>query len=647
MKQLLDAQPRAQYNEAERRVTVSPIRLSEWLEPLQGNSFDIMRSRLEGKKLQEVGDEFGITRERARQLQEKALENRPVLYEDKYLPIFDKYKFGCAQFCKAYQEPEQVYYYLKMVSTAKGKDRMPLSEAANDPFVPQEVKALAEAGMVEGSICVDGEWVKKSERPIIDFLVKKHASSQNVSLDELYSLYQDFLRDHNLQGEKSLDPSNMRAFGATVERCEKVLNARVLTDDSGLRNGIRYYDSSAFDLDALAEAIGALAGKNIECSAELLMGLPELAEVLDACDIRNGYELHWVVKNRCGAIEGVELGRCPMITLGSANRRKQVADLIQEIGPASADALAKEYELRYGITQATFRANYLDEFDNYCSNGLYSIKAITLNDAQINFLQDALVGEAPYCEAAEIEKLFTEQFPEWDGTLLTNAVFNQLGFRVSGGLLVANWVNESDLFASLIKSLPRFTAGKAPFTASVCDNRFFKSELDKVLRAWEVVQVRKEEYWAVGEIKGDGNVLTPQHCEAFVNRCLEAMEPEIPYTIPSLRKLGLTSEIDAIVQGAGLGDYVLQSILTQAYVGGALKRTNIANMAVFCKTRGTFKATAMLETLIAQNGSMSVNELVALLKSQLGLQMVAAQLRIVIQRSDRLQVDPSTSLVSL
>lgn len=56
------------------------------------NRKEILLLRLEGKSLKEVGDEFGITRERVRQIVNKIVNTMPSIYEvQKYSEVFSKY----------------------------------------------------------------------------------------------------------------------------------------------------------------------------------------------------------------------------------------------------------------------------------------------------------------------------------------------------------------------------------------------------------------------------------------------------------------------------------------------------------------------------------------------------------------------------
>lgn len=79
----------------------------------------VLQARLDGKTLQEIGDQYGITRERVRQIAKKGLKKKPYLREDKYIYIYDHYNFTLEDFSLAFDEPTETYYYLEMICQTK------------------------------------------------------------------------------------------------------------------------------------------------------------------------------------------------------------------------------------------------------------------------------------------------------------------------------------------------------------------------------------------------------------------------------------------------------------------------------------------------------------------------------------------------
>ena len=366
--------PRVSIDVEHRKVNVRPLRLTEWLEQNNFIEFDVLKKRLCGQTLQEIASDMAITRERVRQLTNSALENRPPLEEDAYLEEFEKYNFTQHQFSKATGQDAQVYNYLQLVATTTKGERKPLSDALDDASASDDLKRdVAKPGVLGDYAVIDGQLIEASKQAIVEHLVCDYASEQPISLEYLLEIYEEFLRKAQFDKVPRLQTRGIRSFGSCISHYNKIMYARVPADNNGERKGIRYYDTTKLDFTKLKTAIEKLASKNIECSAELLMGFPELEHILHEYDITNGYELHWVLSRYCTDIENVSCSRVPMITLGTANRQQQVLDVIKSIGPASVNELAQEYEKRYKVAQATFKGNYLGNFGEYCKDGIYSV----------------------------------------------------------------------------------------------------------------------------------------------------------------------------------------------------------------------------------------------------------------------------------
>ena len=104
----------------------------------------ILQARLNGKTLQEIGDQYDITRERVRQLMNKALKKKPYLREDKYAYIYNHYDFSLEDFILAFDEPTETYYYLEMICQTNRAKKTTLDDIFIDTMVAPEYRKKAE-----------------------------------------------------------------------------------------------------------------------------------------------------------------------------------------------------------------------------------------------------------------------------------------------------------------------------------------------------------------------------------------------------------------------------------------------------------------------------------------------------------------------
>lgn len=627
---------RTQYDAESGMIRFELDDVSEWLDGLQ-NERDarLVRQRLEGKTLQEIGESEGVTRERVRQVVDTVLAEARPLKEELWRGLFEAYDLTFAQFAAITGLGRPSYGYLTLTAETKKAERAPLVTALDDAEVSDEIKDVIRNGnILTDSVFDDGELVRANKADIIRHLLLRRENGQAFTLEEIYDSYRAFLANHGLEESGRLDPTGMRAFGTLIDRMPFVMYAKAPADETGERRGIRYYDSGGKDFSPLVTALARLAvGADIEISAEALMDEPSLADALVSLDIRNGYELHQVLCAWCADIPGVRLGRAPMMTLGTGDRRRQVLELISEIGPADANALAEEYAARYGVRPASFKANYLDGLEQYCHDGLYSYEAAALDEGQLATLRSILIPVQSWCPAAMVREKFLSCYPSWAGELITAENMEKVGFSICDGLLVREGFDLRAAFAGMIADAPSFRLGEGGFTEDVCSSGIFVSELNKAVRHFEVLEVRKGEYLSVEAFAAGAVPMTPESFSTFVDGVIARMVPGRPYSVKSLRALGLMDELDAVAAAQGLGDFFEESVLSLGYVGGALKRTSVAFTSLFARTAGVFSVSDAIEWYVRRRGSLTVQQIVDILAAEHGAVANLTNMRFAVQRS--------------
>lgn len=627
------------------RLPDEPVSLDEWISSLPPREAELLDERLEGATLQEVGDGHGLTRERVRQICARALDRRPAIEEDRYLPLFEKYAFDEEAFDDATLQSHRVFNYLSIVATSKKGDRLPLESAMNDPELSEDFKSrLLESGALSSLTDFYGEAIPARKSEIISRLVLKHAKEEPISLEELLSLYENFLAERGIPSEGTLASYGIRALGAYIDRMDTVINAHVPIDENGLRKGIRYFDFREKDLAPLVSLMQSLSSRNIEVSARYIFELPEAQDALRKLDIRNEYELHAVLQLHCPDIPGVKLGRVPMVTLGAGDRHAQVVDLIEELSPVSTDRLSSEYERRYGVRSDTFAGTFLKDFDRYYHDGRYSISRASITDDQRAYLASLFDGVPDYVETDAVVGRFLARYPDWQGDLLSPENLRGTGYSLSRNLLMRDGVDFHETFSRLIASHDRFVLGKGEFSPTVSDNEVFLSELNKAKRAWKVIEVLDRHFLSIREFERAVPPLGANDFEAFLGSVVESVEASVPFNCRSLRKMGLTAHLDATARSMDLGDSFIDSVLEMGYVGGRIKRTSINGKPVHCITAGQFSADDLLRYLTLPDGSLPVSDAVRILDERYGISILPAQVRAIAKRGGMV-VDPTKDMI--
>ena len=616
------------FDNDERSIKAHRYSIDEWLTQLDERQAKMLRMRLHGSTLQEVGDELSVTRERVRQICDKAFDKRPALRADEYRLLADRYAMSPSQFVEVTGLDEADYHYLKMTSKTKASQLRPLSQALDDTDLSSELRdALADQAMFDDILVVDGVRVPLNKGAIVSYILKSHQSDGPMSEHGLFELYCSFIASNNLSNVSKLDPTSERAFCACLDCFDDVMDARVPNDDAGERRGVRYYKASGYDFAPLRAAVASISGMNIECSTALLTTLDPIARLLEAFDIQNEYELHYVLSRWCAPIENVTFSRVPMLTLGHADRTVQILGVIKDIGPADIFEISQEYARRYGVRESTFRGSFLNGFERYCRNGLYSVESIDLSDEQEHALGEILERATSGCSVAMVESEFKRIYPEWHGALLTDEVARTFGRRLDGGIIMVASEDSHVFFAQLIAKHDRFRLGEGDFSQEVISAKDFVSELRKAERSFSIIEIADGEYLSIRAFENAPHPVDADMMRACLSAAIEKMEPRKPYGTKDLRGLGVFDVLVNTMEDLGLDDYVLRSIMMQGYVGGHLKRTSIKGVPVFCKGVRTFSVPNLMVWLLERCGSMTVGDMSALIYDGYGASFLPTTLR--------------------
>ena len=363
------------YDSVEGRIALHTPSLGEWLSTLPEHERHLLERRISGATLEETGNELGITKERVRQVQTKILDSRPPLQEDSYAHLVDAYELSSEQFCAMTGLDEKALAFYNLVSTTRKMDRLPLLDALDDPEVPESAReALLAMPIDDGKIQVGEQRVPRTRLDIVKALLPTDDEGSIEDVTRLWERYCEFLRDNDLEGSKSLTFPNERAFEAWVMRQPGLLY--VPTPKSMEMGGryVRLFNVEQEQLDRLVEYLESGEFFDIDCSAALVFGSESFAPLREELDIRNEYELHSVVRNYCGAVNGLVLGRTPTMVFGKGSRRKQLLELIRGLGPVSAADLCRAYQEAYGVDATVVQGSYLQEVADCKAGGYYTIK---------------------------------------------------------------------------------------------------------------------------------------------------------------------------------------------------------------------------------------------------------------------------------
>ena len=501
--------------------------------------------RLAGKTLEEVGLEIGgVTRERVRQISQKALRNKPIVKEDKYLYIFDTYDISKEDFDIAFNEPDYVYNYLVMTSTAKNTDKKYIGEALEDENLSIAFRKGLEKATYKNYITASGERVLKNRPALVEFFVRNNCK-ELTSFKDFSDEYYAFLLEHDLNDKKYTIEE--RTYMNHLSVCDYAL--------WNMNKSFRYYDINSTDKYNFIKNINLNQYKNKEISTlKIFRDYPEL---MKEYDLRDEYELHNYLKKIWPAVDvGVKFGRMPTLVIGEADKDQQALNLLIEHSPIGNYDLADLYEKEYGVKAYTAISNYFGGIAIYLYNSIYTIPTSDmpqLDEQQYNHLRSILTEDFYIINI--IEDIFCKEYPGEDVKKINPYTLKKLGFMVYSNYVVSTrFESAHDYFRRILTTDDRVDAREWN------DKMYLPTFISVLYMArsnFEIVEYLPLQYINFRKLAEYG--ITKEDLKDYANAVKQFVNRNQFFTIYSLRKSGFTHTLDKL----GFDDWFYSSLLAE------------------------------------------------------------------------------------
>ncbi len=495
--------------------------IEEWIETLYGNMKTAIKLRLEGKTLQEAGDIMNLSKERIRQLIDKACRLKPRLKEDDLGYWYSEYGFDDEAMEMIFGANTMVKNYLAAFYRKGNKN---IEEIVDDTNIDASLYERVHSYLYRNSILIGNKYVPCKRELLCREVAKQMCSNKDILSYDLYDIYMDILEKNNLQNnEKLLFPSS-RAFEARIQDSKYIL----------MKYGhkIRYYVIGEHDVNEMINKMNFERFVNIEISTLKLFR--EYPELMDEFDIRDEYELHNFLKKTEGIwnLDGnVSVKRMPYLMFGKADRRKQTENLLYQLAPISIEEFCEAFENEYGVLSTTANANMVPLISNYLHDGVFSVNQPILSKIEKKFLSDILIGDFYFTE--DIRELFVEKFGKKNSDHLNPRAFKELGYRVYTNYLVSNkFASSSEYFYSMITR-------NSVFDQSILDRRIiyvqqFNMVLDSLRNSLEMIEYDEGKYLRYTHFLEALPEYDKQALTDYITETLEYAEGSKFFTIKSL-----------------------------------------------------------------------------------------------------------------
>lgn len=395
--------------------------IAEYLEAnekdISERSFIILKRRITGDSLQMIGDEFGLTRERIRQILSKTIRKFPLLYEDFFREPYETFRFSKSEFCEAFPSCGDAGYEYLFIKYSKGKSILTEEELDNYHGL---FKDTLQYYLEEKKIRHDRQTVSRTD---IVYRVLISNSDESLSMEDFEKAYYEYIDKRGFQRE-CLE-FNTRTVVNHLRNAKHI----VFNED----NRVRFCDA---DAQEIWNKIDFRQYKDLVISASLIFR--DYRDLMEDLDIRDGYELFYVIKSSLECWDNKEFDivcrRVPVMIIGEGDEAAQAIRFLKEISPVEYFDYYEAYEERFGLHKESAQGNptISGALSKYYTDSHYKIDVPAIDETDVeNFKAALAIRKIWFIE--DLEKVFRKVCVNSSEDSLNTAAFKRIGYSLNAG----------------------------------------------------------------------------------------------------------------------------------------------------------------------------------------------------------------------
>ena len=588
--------------------------IDEWVETLIDNRKQAFLLRVQGKTLQECGDIMNLTRERVRQLVEKACSQKPILREDDYGYWYSTYECDSDAMNFIFGIDDKTYNYLTVVYK-KGTE--PIEKMLEDSRMDSELYGKVHGYIYRNSIMIGNEYIPCKRELLCRAVAKTVCSDKDILSNELYDEYMAVLNANGISNDEKLLFPSARAFEARMQDSMYIL----------MKYGrkLRYYSIAEYDISELIEQLNLERFQNIEITTLKLFR--EDPDLMEEYDIRDEYELHNLLKKTEGIWNQehiVSITRMPFLVFGAADRGRQAEELLYQIAPVTLDEYGTAYEEEYGVLKTTVLANMLQFVDKYLHDGILSIDQPVLDTDEKVFLAEFLKNDFYFIE--DVKACFLKRFGQASLSHLNPRTVKELGYKVYTNYLISGrYSSSSDYFTKMILRDTRLDL-------SVLDRRLiyvqqFNVALETLRSQLDVIEYDDGKYLTYSHFVSVLPEFDKDRLTEYIDETISYAKDKRYFTIKSLKEQGYDHEL----HGIGFGDWFNGALLKNSK---KIFFVRVGGTILFYQGNERHTTVDFLRYVLSEEKSMDIFELVDYLNDEYGVHLQKEKIIQMIKESE-------------
>lgn len=560
--------------------------------------YEVLQDRIDGRTLEEVGAQHGLSRQRISQMEKKVIRkierSKAVFDEDRYKYLYTSYSIE-KEFFVEYLGESKLWNYLIIRYQHGNKN---IEESLEDKRITPEVRRLVERWIYRNYIEVDGLRVPAQRSEIEDVVAEQYCKDE-VTLEEFFALYERFLQEHDITDERLIVTEQTRRT-----RSNRLADSMKILWKRNQR--LRYYEIESGDYAELLETINLAQFDNVDISTRKF--IIEYPELMERYDIRDEYELHNLLKKIHAEHENTELrfGRMPNLHFGVFDCEASVKEMLFALAPIGINELAEALSAEYGHRKETVMANWLQCISEYYHQGVYSVDYEVMPDEHMTALKAHLPNDFYYL--SEVRKIYQKNVANADVTLLTTFNLKRMGFLVGTSYVIQNHPTAEAYFESIL--LAKDIVDIAPISKRYTGLTAYSACLSGIKRERQIIEFEPYQYINIRRLNKLGIEMN-----ALCRYCDEVwsfLADDTYFSIQSIRRAGFEAELDSL----GFGDLFYTSLLKE---DGRFSWQRVGNTVILSPVKHNFSVHDFLVALIKQEESIDIDEFVELLNGTYGV----------------------------
>ncbi|WP_440897414.1 sigma factor-like helix-turn-helix DNA-binding protein [Amphibacillus sp. Q70] len=471
----------------------------------------LLKHRLNGLTLEEIGNRFGISKERVRQRQARVLKSLGKVAEiEKYRKIFENYSFNKDGFISLFHEPPQVFELLDLFLKKGTEDPSYYVLESKDIPNSDKFKFLMKQRFF---VTRFGELKQINKVDFAEEILFSH-KSESYTPETFFQLYNS---EASKYPELDLEVTSPRAIEGCISRSYYVISTR------GHR--FRYYDYNLSDEDIklLNNKVDFL---NKGCYSMLKL-FNEDKEFMEQLDIRDEYELHNLYKRmREITSNKILLTRSPEFTVGDIKKKDFIMEEIRSFSDQKIEVCLKYLFEEYGFKENTMSSYISMNYKSYINDGII---CAPLNDLDNELLENLKLYFLEDVYMKQDVLVILQEF----GHTISSPLLGKLGYYITGNVVFKKeFGNVTNAFSSFVMKDAQYRRTND----SIGQSREMTSYLFKKETERKLVVLEKGLYVSTDFLEERG--ISPSFLDDFVNKVYNFLPKTKYFTLFSLEQLG-------------------------------------------------------------------------------------------------------------